>query len=359
MSIALSPEMQRILEAGNRAPSGENCQPWRFVVHNETIEVHLLPDRGRSVYGWGQRASFLADGAAIENMVIAASAERYGARVDYFPRPSDPEHVATITLNHDALLSPDPLASVIEKRGTNRKAYETKPLSDNERSSMISAVEYADHVSLVLVDERNAMRTLGRVGSTNEEVMLANRSLHEFFFTHVNWTRREDEHKRVGFYIKTLELPPPAELVFKLIRHWGVMRIGNAVFFNRLIAAQNAATNASASAIGVILIPEITPIAFVQAGRTVERLWLTATALGLSFQPLAGIPFLRLQVHSGDTDLLTDNDARLINRAYERAAALSGAGDRHIAFMFRIGHSDPPSARSVRFSLDEVVTVVS
>ncbi len=93
MITGVSPEFERILTAGNSAPSGENCQPWHFVVRGASIEVHLLPERDQSAYAWGQRASYLANGAAIENMVIAASAEGYRVIVNYFPTPNDANHV--------------------------------------------------------------------------------------------------------------------------------------------------------------------------------------------------------------------------------------------------------------------------
>ena len=103
----MSSEIERILNAGNQAPSGENCQPWRFLVRGLTIEIHLLPERDQSAYSWGQRASFLANGAAIENMIIVASAEQYRCDVTYFPDTNNEWHVATILLIKDENCKPD------------------------------------------------------------------------------------------------------------------------------------------------------------------------------------------------------------------------------------------------------------
>lgn len=359
MIRGISPEFERILLAGNSAPSGENCQPWHFVVRGSAIEVHLLPERDRSAYSWGQRASYLANGAATENMVIAASAEGFQAEVNYFPNPSDAWHVATLTLSEDHAIAPDALAASLSARISNRKPYAKTPLTDAQRETLLSAVRKAGYGSLALVERREDMDVLGRVGSTNEEVMLANRSLHNFFFSHVSWTKEEDAEKKVGFYIKTLELPPPAELLFKVFRHWSVMRILAAIGFNRIVAKQNAATNSSAAAIGALMTDGTAPLDFVQIGRTTERLWLAATALGLSFQPLAGLPFFKLKIDGGEDDVFAPNERKLITDAYERAARICKADGKHIAFMFRTGHGDAPSAHAVRFPLQDVVTAVS
>ena len=197
MIEGIAPDIERILEAGNSAPSGENCQPWHFVVRGTAIEVHLLPERDQSAYSWGQRASYLANGAAIENIVIAASAQQYRAEVKYFPNPSDEWHVATIVLIKDSTVETNPLAPFVSKRISNRKPYTKDSLTGEERKVLAGAVAHEEYGTFVLVETPEEIGRLGRVGSTNEEVMLANRSLHQFFFSHVSWTKEEDEELEV------------------------------------------------------------------------------------------------------------------------------------------------------------------
>ena len=348
----LSPDFKRILEAGNSAPSGENCQPWRFLVRGEVIEVHLRPERDQSAYSWGQRASYTACGAVIENMVVAASAEGYRADVAYFPDGKDVQYVADVSLRKDTSVQPDPLAAFVMKRVTNRKPYAKEALAESERRALYAAAEAA-HGRLALAESREDLDRLGRVGSTNEEVMLANRSLHRFFFSHVSWTKQEDERRKVGFYIETLELPPPAKVLFRVFRHWPLMRLLAALGFNRVVAAQNAAVNASASAIGALTISGTEPLDFVKTGRAMERLWLTATSLGLSLQPLTGVLFFKLNLDGGEEHGFSLREQKLITKAYQDASQVFQANGAHIAFMFRVGRGDAPSAQAIRFPLTE------
>ena len=350
-------DIERILEAGNSAPSGENCQPWHFIVRDKTIEVHLLPERDQSAYSWGQRTSYLANGAVVENMIIAASAEQYQAEVQYFPNPKDAWHTATIFLQKDTSIIPDPLATYINKRISNRKPYKKDSLTDKERRALLEAIEDKS-CSSVLVEERENIDQLGRVGSTNEEVMLANRRLHQFFFNHVNWTKEEDEEKKIGFYIKTLELPPPVEFMFKVFRNWSRMRIFDALGFNRVVGKQNGVTNASAAAMAAFMIARTEPLDFVKIGRAIERFWLTATALGLSCQPLTGLLFFKLKIDGGEGEIFSQHEQNLIMDAYQKTSRICNANGNHIVFMFRIGRSTPASAHAVRFPLEDVVTIV-
>jgi len=358
MMKEISSDFERILEAGNTAPSGENCQPWRFVVRGDRVEVHLLPERDQSAYSWGQRATFFASGAAIENMVIEASSRRYHSSVTYFPNRADAWHVANIDLSKDGGTEPDPLAAFIRERVTNRKPYASDPLSDEERKALFDAAAQSGG-DFAFVEEREDIDRLGRVGSTNELIMLANRTLHQFFFGHVNWTKEEDEKTKIGFCIKTLELPPPAEAMFKVFRYWPVMRVLGALGFNRIVAKQNGATNAAAAGIGALMIDRTEPIDFVKAGRAMERIWLAATSRGLSLQPLTGVLFFKLKIDAGENTVFSPPEQKLIVDAYREASRIFSANRKHLAFMFRIGHSDAPSARAARFPLGDVVTMVS
>ncbi|MEK6821172.1 MAG: hypothetical protein AABY11_02110, partial [archaeon] len=303
------------------------------------------------------RASFLSSGAAIENMLIEASAEGYRADVVYFPNNDDKWHVADIRLVKDDSIKIDPFAAFIKKRITNRKAYANDPLTNDERKAFLTVAEHGGG-NFLLAEKREDINRLGRVGSTNEEVMLANRALHKFFFSHVNWTKEEDEKKKIGFYIKTLELLPPAEAMFKVFRHWSIMRMLGALGFNRIVAKQNGSTNASAAAIGALMIVGTEPLDFVKIGRMIERLWLTATSLGLSFQPLTGVLFFRLKIAAGEGKVFSPREQKLITDAYQEASLICKADGKHIAFMFRVGHGDAPSSHAIRFPLKDVVEAI-
>jgi nitroreductase len=349
----MNDSLRKILEAGNAAPSGENCQPWRFkIVSDNAIDVYLYHSDD-SVYNWENRGSYMAIGAAIENMAIEASGAGYASEVSYFPSGNN-DHVARITLTQSTSTEGSAMASFITQRVTNRKPYEKRPLTKEQREALTAQANPPTRIGII--EDRALMQRLGRDGSTNEEVMLTNEHIHDFFFSHVSWTKEEDDVKRVGFYIKTLELPPPAKAIFKLLRVWSRAQVLNRLGLYKLIAAGNGATNASASAIGGILIDSTDPKTFVVAGRSLERLWLQATAMGLSFQPIAGMLFMKLCVDMGDRSKFTHANLEAIGRAYADATKIFDAGSDRLIFMFRIGYAKPPTARSSRFPLETALS---
>lgn len=52
--------IQKILEIAVNAPSGENCQPWRFRVEGEKIWVYNNPESDQSLYNYAQCGSLVA-----------------------------------------------------------------------------------------------------------------------------------------------------------------------------------------------------------------------------------------------------------------------------------------------------------
>src|SRR3989344_864276 len=116
----MEPHIERILTAANSAPSGENCQPWRFAVSSDAVDIFLRPERDKSAYNWGQRGSLMACGAALENLVLAASNEGLSATVHYGP-VTDPLHVAKVILTTGG--QREVLAEAIPRRVTNRRPY--------------------------------------------------------------------------------------------------------------------------------------------------------------------------------------------------------------------------------------------
>lgn len=341
--------IQKILSVAVHAPSGENAQPWRFVVQGNRISVFNIPERDQSLYNVNQLGSYVAHGTLIENIIITSTAHGYGAKTQVFPDGQNKDLVAIIDLQKESI-AVDPLHAYIEKRCTNRKPYKKNmPLSAEQVSELARAQEVVAGGKAVFVQEEEKIKALAHAGSMNERVMFDNQFLHNFFFTHITWTKEEDEEKRVGFYIKTLEMPAPAQVAMKLFRSWPIMRFLNKFGAAKAIAQTNTGVYASSSAIGAVIMPKDGPNHFIDAGRVMQRIWLTATKLGLSIQPLTGVLFFTHGINTGKTDKFMPHHLELIKNAHADIYRTLEAGDGEmVAMMFRIGHGGEPTARAIK-----------
>lgn len=338
----------KIIEYGTYAPSGDNSQPWRFEVEESAgrIKIFNIPGKDNPILNVRQRGSYIAHGALIENMIIAVSQLGYSAALEIFPQGIS-DLTATITLLHSEPKN-EPLFSYIKERTTNRKPYKNIPLSEGEREALISSAAATPGCELRLIENKEAMKTIAKAMSATEKVALETRELHKLFFDDIIWDEAKNEAGESGLYIKTLEVPPPVRLIFKIIKNWPAMRFFNFLGFNKLAAKGNAAIYASAAAHGAVVV-ENRDENFVSAGRAFQRLWLEATRLGLALQPVTGTLFLSERVEARNGNPFSKENLKLIREAAQKISFAFGLNATKIpAMLFRIGRASPPSARSRR-----------
>ena len=95
---------------------------------------------------------------------------------------------------------------------------------------------------------------------------------------------------------------------------------------------------------------------YLQGGRVLQRFWLTATSLGLQFQPeMTPLIFSRYAAASMN---FTQNAAatRTAGKLTSNLIKIVGQGEvGRSVFMGRVGVGKVPIARSVRLSIDELL----
>ncbi len=349
--------LRSLVQAAIEAPSGENAQPWRFKMNNRSVYVYNNSSSDRSLYNFNNFGQLVCEGAALENMLIQADALGYEIALNMFPDPLDPECIARLDVGNAKQPSNADLAGVIPTRTTNRKPYKKTPVQPADMDAVRASVPFFEKTGLLFTwhADQKEMQALARVGSTNEEIMLGNQELHDFFFSHITWTKEEDAKKKLGFYIKTLELPPPIEGLFKIIQNWNVMKILKKVGFPAFVGTGNAGIYSSSAAIGTIAIPAITKENLVLAGRAFERIWITAAARGIHLQPLTGTMFMNIFAENVPEGHFSSAERALLKKRIGELRSVTGRTDSHVVVMYRMGYGDAPSARASRFALEDLL----
>lgn len=347
---------KKILNESVWAPSGDNCQPWSFIVKDDHVDIiNKKNDRfDHPFYNFKQKGSYLSHGCLIENIIICAKASGYRSEVIYFPKDDSNDCVARIILSPGEVSSDD-LYGYIRNRVTNRKPYREKSLVDDTRLEVVNTVmelEGANAVKVMLAEGRENLTRLGVALGNNETIVLETEELHKTFFSHIIWSAEEEKVIGSGLYLKTMELPPPVQLLFKGIRHWPVQRALNRLGFSRKVAQKNAKLYSTGAAIGIIAMNNNSDRDFVIAGRVFQRVWLKCTRLGVSLHPVTGILYLMLRVVENDCGFLTPDQVKMITSSYRVIQSTFGVTDKTIPMLFRLGYSERESAKSSRLNPD-------
>ena len=344
-------DIQKILEYGCMAPSGDNSQPWRFKIDKRTVHIFNEPSSDESLYNFRQQASYVAHGALAENILIAAPPLGYSAQLAFFPEATNANYVARVTFE-PAVSRGDPLFDAIPKRTTNRKPYDQKSIKTVHAAALIACAKELGRGTVKLLEDRIGIEKIAHAISINERVVLENQHLHQFLFQHIRWTDEEARKNLSGMHLKTFELRGLQTAVFRLFRSWGALSFFNKLGAARRVAKDNAKVYSSSAAIGIVLVPNNTSRDFLTAGRIMQRVWLKATVFGLSMQPVTGVILLMQRILANEAGMLSPQHIELITSAYRIIQQQFGIEKETIAMLFRVGQSDAPTARTKRYPVE-------
>lgn len=349
--------LDRILDQARWAPSGDNSQCWRFeVVADDHVVVHGFDTRHQVVYDLDGTSSWIAIGALLETMAIAAT--RFGLKAIATRRPdaTEEEPRFDVRIVAEPALRPDPLADVVETRSVQRRALSTRPLTTTERDALDASVG-PDH-AVAWVDGDAGRRSMARLLFDSAHLRLTMPEAYPVHRDAIAWGQRFSDD-RVPEQAVGMD-PVAAPMMRWVMGSWDRVR-----FFNRFLAGtwmpriQLDVIPALRCAAHFAIYRKQPPQGiddFVAGGRAMQRFWLTAAALGLQLQPeMTPLIFARYSREGRrfSTREGADSDARAIAAGFEARFGTMPA--RQAVFMGRVGAGKAATARSLRLPLSALM----
>ena len=339
--------LERMARAGALAPSGDNLQPWSFGADGETLLLRHDPHRDLSLFNVQHLASFIALGAVLENISIAASTEGYRALVEYHADTRDEDFVARIRFEPGA--EHDSLADFLDKRCTNRKSYAARAIDPEVIKRLTAKSTPFPTIELSWVQDITRLKQLGQIIARADRLIFENPLIHAHLFSTIRWNQAEVEITRDGLPIKSLELGRAGSLAFRGLKRWSVVNFLNRFGFSKAAAKNSVMLMRRCSAAGLITAPDTSPRGFMEAGRVFQRIWLHVTKEKLTLQPMTAVIFLQLRARLRSCDGLSQDQIVVVNalrRDLDTFFALPV--DRVPAMLFRVGQAPAPSSRTIR-----------
>lgn len=343
------PQTRYILDCANRAPSADNHH--RFLIEF-TDDGLLLWSRDKEISllrGYKRSLLLLSLGAVAENIMIGAS--RFGISAEIVPLPEDMDEALICRIRwmqreKDAEL--DPLDNAIVGRHTNRKFYHGPPLSPEHLIKLVDAAESAG-CRLIWFDSRQLRSKALRLIRIAETARFRNHPLHTELFSAIRFDVGWSSTCPDGLPPGSLEVEAPMRPIFKMLRHWPIMRMLNLIGAHNMLGLRAAWLPCARSPhLGMIITLPGEGIQSFTAGRAFERVWLQATLFGLALQPLPA-SVLYTQGDGGGKIL----DTRLT--ACLRGGWKGLVGDAVPQMLFRLGHAPKPSVLSGRLAADRLL----
>jgi hypothetical protein len=349
--------IHEVLELARWAPSGDNTQPWRFEIRGDgSARIHGYDTRRHCVYDLDAWASHVSHGALLETIAVAAT--RFGHRAEMsIEDERDPEHVtyAIDLIPASAEAAEDALAPFIRERSVQRRGMPLRRLASDER---IALAESVGGFQLQLFESLADRCRLAALNARNAHIRLTIPEAYRVHAATIAWRSSSSEDRMPDaslgagpLLVATMRYAMASWKRIDLLN-----RFAGGTILPRL--ALDVLPGVRCSAHFALIAPD-TPTRLadrVAVGRAVQRLWLTATRLGLQMQPsYTPLVFAR---YARERRLFTES-ARALEEAravLERVQHLIDEKDfARIVFLGRLGAAVPIRGRSLRLRLDKLI----
>ena len=271
-----------LANAGQRAPSADNSQPWFFTVENQNLRLFIdLKKIKPSCFDANHPAILLALGAVIENILQAANWIGIEIAYDYcldlktglcatFHVPESYKKLPDNAKDH-------PLFT----RCTNRLPFVNKPISENILKEIVDLSNSKSQILLFHGNEQ--INQWSEWVRTASEARFQTPDIHEWFGQSLKFTPEEISSNE-GLDINTLGLPAIGKIILKATQTWDRMRLLNKFGTYKIIAKLESENIKGSPALMAIIAPPDNDTA-IETGRLMERVWIKLNEVGLSVQP--------------------------------------------------------------------------
>ena len=263
-----NPDLLFLIEQAVKAPSGHNTQPWLFRIGK--TEIDICPDYSRAlpVVDPDNRELFVSLGCAAENLCIAASHKGYRTTVTVVE-----DGTICIRLDRHADVTPSPLFAQIALRQTNRRVYDgrTIPAANIDR---LRAIEVAPSVSVHFYERGTpAFDAIAELISRGNSLQMQDDAFKAELRSWMRYNKKHRDAQHDGLSYDVFGAPNLPRFISE-----------NVIAGALNERSQNRADRkkiASASHLILLTTRDNTVEQWVALGRTLERLLLTSTVMGL------------------------------------------------------------------------------
>jgi nitroreductase len=277
-----------LVRAAILAASPHNTQPWLFRVTNSSIELQIDTQRNVGALDPYLREEHIGMGCALENLMLAASANGYAATAALLPGklgpiPAEPKPQLLARVN----LAPgkreeNELYNAIPRRHTNRGPYDPRKAIAPDFVDALSHLpgDSAD-VKLFLFTAEADRRKIAEMSSAANTEIYSDPDVQHGSERWIRTKWSSVQKYRDGLTIDAFGLPPVAAAIAKMMSvqmlRWAVSRSAENVYLDLML---------SAPLIGFIAVRDrYAQEQCLQAGRIWQRAHLFATARGLAARP--------------------------------------------------------------------------
>jgi tRNA A37 threonylcarbamoyladenosine dehydratase len=359
-------DLRNILEVAITAPSGGNAQPWLWYSSNSKIYLVQDVSRSSSLLDYNYNATKIALGAVIENFILAAQKFGWEVNCKYYPVKSSSRIIASFSFYKQVLnelVEPkdnDNLFDGIKIRITNRNIEQRVDIEKDQLEKLKNVAKTIDGCELKLITELEPLKKLTNIIAEVEKLRIMHPEGHQNFIDEMRWTNKENELTKDGIDINTCDLSNSELAGFRIARDKNVIEFLNSIDGGKAFEKLSRKSTLNASALGLVMMPNKSDVSFVNGGRAVQKIWIKANLLNISFQPQSPCTFLFSRLIQGNGIGLDANlKVKLVKLREEFKNIFEiKHDDCGEIFLFRLFSGKKEVVKSLRRNLNDVYKIL-
>ena len=347
--------IKEIVNAACLAPSGGNMQPWKWIWNKNTLFLFHEKASSFSFLDYNNLGSYIAFGAAIENIKIVSATYNLKPQIEYFPLSKNKELIAIIQFE-EIKMNVDELTKGIYSRNTNRKLNERVVIEKGVLNEIALELNAFENTFVKWINDENEIEIVADIVTTTDKIRILQPQGHyDLFNKEIRWNAKQVNETKDGIDIDTLEISNGEKAAMKLatdqnaidyLRKWN---LGEGFKKISMKSVQKS------GAIGLIYFNKKDELSYFNAGSALQRVWIKANNLGLSFHPISACTFMFQRILEENESSFNDKNTEKLKELHKKFNNLWKFNETETGvFMFKLHLSNDTSIRSLRKPLDEM-----
>lgn len=353
--------VKQLVEAGSKAPSAGNNQPWKWYFNKKSLWLFHDVARSASYGDFKNMASLMALGAALENVSLKAQELQVPIHVQLLPAYQKFKIAARVDFINENKSNgsshKDELIGYINTRYTNRLKGNKSKIEDHIIRDFKVAASKVEGARFSYIDDDVIKSEVADIIGTSERLRIFIPEGHsDLFEKELRWNRNEVEKSKDGLDLGTFQLTPTESLGLRLAKDPKVVKYLRDWNAGKGLEKLSIDSVNSASAVGLITMPAFNEKNCLLAGQAVERLWLCATKHHIGLQPMLA-PLLHFNriLFNKERTMPADIEEKFV-KLYHNFHELFKLSDDEVGlFLFRLTISAEPETKSLRLPLQEIL----
>lgn len=351
--------VEELIRLAGTAPSGGNVQAWKVRAEPQRLSLSLDEKRSDSFIDVERYASIFSLGSFAATLAAASKALGYHFEHYFHGYQSVNEPLAHFDFSGrgKSAVNATELLNRITERVTNRRDQSDEVIPPHALKQLHDSISASPNLRLQGLTEHAEKTVASSILGRADRIRMHHKLLHEQMFQELRWSQSEAKISGDGIDTATLELPSPALMAMRALRHYPVARylIPKAA----LEGIASAPIAASAQLCCLSTRDKLSPESLYQAGWALQDLWLAATGAGLAVHPWTVLPFLMIRAELfPDTGLSPAEEAEIRSLSAQWRQLLHLQENERPLFVFRLSRgSSKPGERSLRLPWQHLTTL--